>query len=351
MFEKIGMSERDLKEYSLTAIIREKLNGRPIPGWAQSASDEVSKRAQRFPNGFFVPWDVLTYKRTLEKGTGTGGDLVQTTIRPQNFVEFLYNSMKIAALGSSSLDGLVGDILLPKLIGKNSAYWVSEGNSPTESDTVFGQIPMAPKTLACFTQFSRKLLLQACLDVELFTQKTLAKCMALEVDRVCIAGGLNPGEPTGIIQWPSVGNVICSGGLSFAKIVEFETDVAQANALSGKLAYLVNSTIAGTLKQTAMFPLSASIIPIWVGDTNRPGWGILNGYPGAVSEQVPAGSMIFGNFEDCVVGRWSAIDALIDVYSLGSSGGVIVRLFSDLDVAILHAGSFAISTDVPIPTP
>jgi HK97 family phage major capsid protein len=52
--------------------------------------------------------------------------------------------------------------------------------------------------------------------------------------------------------------------------------------------------------------------------------------------------MLFGNFSDLIIGQWGVLDVLVDPYTLGTSGGIRIRVMQDVDVAIRHAESFAV---------
>jgi HK97 family phage major capsid protein len=44
------------------------------------------------------------------------------------------------------------------MTGAGTAYWVAENNAPTESDQTTDQVLMSPKTVAGWTDISRRLL-------------------------------------------------------------------------------------------------------------------------------------------------------------------------------------------------
>jgi hypothetical protein len=56
--------------------------------------------------------------------------------------------------------------------------------------------------------------------------------------------------------------------------------------------------------------------------------------------------MIFGNFNDLVIGEWGGLDVLFDPYTGSSTGSMRVTAFMDLDVAVRHAESFAAIQDL-----
>jgi hypothetical protein len=57
---------------------------------------------------------------------------------------------------------------------------------------------------------------------------------------------------------------------------------------------------------------------------------------------MPADTLLFGNFGDLIIGQWGVLDVLVDPYTLGTSGGIRIRLMQDVDIAVRHAESFAV---------
>lgn len=57
---------------------------------------------------------------------------------------------------------------------------------------------------------------------------------------------------------------------------------------------------------------------------------------------MPDRSLLFGNFADLIIGTWGVLDVLVDPYSLGTSGGIRIRVMQDIDVAVRHIESFAV---------
>ena len=69
------------------------------------------------------------------------------------------------------------------------------------------------------------------------------------------------------------------------------------------------------------------------------------GYKSFATNNVPSGTLIFGNWRDLIVGQWGALDVLVDPYTLGRSGGIRIRAMIDVEIAARHAESFAAITD------
>lgn len=355
---EIGMSDKEIKEFSfMRAINAIASNNRSLAGYEMEISDEVAKRLKRSPRGFFVPMDVLA-KRDLTKGTAAdGGNLVGENFLASSFIEMLRNRIVLRQLGAKVLDGLVGDVAIPSQSGATTAYWVTEGNPPTESKPAFGKVELKPKSIAAWVDISRKLLLQSTPAVEGLVRSDLAAVLAIGIDLAGINGSSSSDEPVGILNTVGIGSVV--GGTDGAAptwnhIVDLETEVSVDNADVGNLYYLTNAKVRGKLKKTFTNGTYGEI-PVW-GKGTQKGFGELNGYDAAVSNQVPGtltknssvgvcSAIIFGNFADLLIGFWGALDINVDTASLSTVGGLRVVAFQDCDVAVRHAQSFAAMVD------
>jgi HK97 family phage major capsid protein len=356
----IGMTERDIKRYSVVRALNALANPTDAGARESAAFEyEVSRAAAdkqgRGVKGLLVPYDVLSARADdLVVGTaGKGGNLVATNLLTGSFIDLLRNKMVINRLGAQFLTGLVGNIAVPRQSGGATFYWVGESGSATSSNQTFDQVPMSPQTGCAKTQISRKLLLQSSLDVEGFVRNDLATVMGLGIQQAAINGSGTAPTPLGILNVSGIGSVVggTNGAVpSWANIVALETAVAVANADVGTLGYLTNAAVRGKLKSIQKFTTNPGGDAIWEkGDTP------LNGYQAAVTNAVPSNgtegtgtnlsSIIFGNFADLIIGMWGGLELQVDPYSSGDTGSVIVRAFQDVDTAVRHAESFSAMKD------
>ena len=117
---------------------RGEIVGRPL-GVLDLHSDEaldlVDQLGESTHGGMYIPDSVLRYgKRDLNVELGTqGGVLVAEDYMPGSFIDLLRNNMVTVALGVTSMDGLVGDVAIPKHTTAGTSYWIAEGAAPTES--------------------------------------------------------------------------------------------------------------------------------------------------------------------------------------------------------------------------
>jgi HK97 family phage major capsid protein len=356
----VGLTETETRQFSFIRAINALAN--PSDRAAQEAaafefecSKAVADKMKRNARGIMVPFEVL--RKDLVVGTdAAGGYLVATDLLAANFIELLRNRMMTRALGAMTLGGLVGDVAIPKQSGGLDSYWVAESGAPTESTAVVAQLALTPKTCGAFTDLSRKFLLQASLDAEAFVRADLAACLALALDLAGIAGTGADNQPTGILNTNGIGDVACGdpdgAAPVWADIIGLETEVAVDNADVGNLAYLTNAKARGKLKQIEKAANTGLFV--WENGT-EPGFGLMNGYRAAASNQVPSdltkgdgtalSAIIFGNWADLVYGLWGTVDILVDPYSNSTSGTVRIVALQDADVGVRHAESFAAAQD------
>ncbi len=376
---ELGLSEKETREFSFLRAARsvmEKGDMRDAP-FEQEVSQACEKKfkSNRGGPGFMVPLEVLRSRpmisddfmtRSLEQIARLGGRRDLTTdiataggylvgLQNMSFVELLRNSMMVARMGAFQMDGLQGDVAIPKHTGAATGYWLNEGEAPTESQQVLGQIGMTPHTVGAYTDISRRLISQSSLDVEAFVRMDLATVLALMIDLAALTGAGANGEPRGIVNITGIGSVV--GGTdgaapTWAHVVDLETQAANANALLGTLGYLTSSKIVGKLKTTQ----KGTNLPFIIDERNmQDGFVTMNGYRVGVSNQIPTniakGSgtnlsyILFGNWADLIIGYWGVLDVLVDPYTGSNTGTIRIVNFRDVDTVLRRAASMSAMLD------
>jgi HK97 family phage major capsid protein len=231
------------------------------------------------------------------------------------------------------LTGLVGNVAIPRQSGAGTGYWVSEAGAPTESQQTVDQVSLTPKTVAAFTDYSRRLMLQSSIDIENMVRRDLAAVLGLKIDLAGLYGTGSNSEPLGLKFTTGINTVdFAADAPTFAEVVDMESQVAADNALLGSPVYLMNAAMRGGLKTTKKD--AGSGIFLMEG-------GEVNGYRGVLSNQVASNDLWFGNFADLLIGYWSGLDIMVDPYTNSTSGTVRVVAMQDVDVAIRHPESFS----------
>ena len=359
--DELGMSRREVEQFSFVKAILAQVDpnfARRSAGFELEASRAMEQKLGKPPQGIYVPSEVLRHQRDLMAGTD-GGSLVATNLLADSFITLLRKRSHVVNLGATVIGDLVGNVAIPSQSGAAAAFWVAEGGSPIESQQVFGQVPLAPKTVGAFTDFTRRMLLQATPDIEAIVRADLAGIIGVEMDRVAIHGSGAANEPRGILNTSGIGSVSIGangGAITWAHVLQLEEALAKANADDGALAYATNNKVRRALKGTTKVVADAGAGFIWSDEARTPdGYGSLNGYKSAASNNVPSNlvkgtgtnlsAMIFGNWADVLIGQWGGLDILVDKFASGTSGGTRVVALLDMDIAIRRAASFAAIID------
>lgn len=345
--------ERAKGEFSLANAIRDlSVPGGRLTGREAEVSQELARiNGKPAKEGVYVPLSVLSERTQVVASPSLGGNLVGQELRDQNFIEPLRRRSAILQTGATVLSDLVGDAIVPRQTNTVTGTWVAEDNASTPSDLTFDQIVMRPKTVSGQINWSRQMALQATPGIETLAKKDLSEQLGLALDLAAINGSGTGNMPRGILNQSGIGAVsLGANGAAptYDSLVELETTVANANADMGALSYLTNSRMKGRLKRTTRFGAGTDA-PLWTDD-NR-----VNGYAGFVSNNVPntltkgsgtnLSAMIFGNWEELLIGMWGSLDLLVDPYTGADTGRVRIVAFMSADMAVRRAASFAAIVD------
>ena len=346
--QEIGLTKEEVKNFSLVRAVHALAN--PTDRAAQEAaafefecSRAAAKEHGKTSQGIMLPTDVLrSWSKRDNLNMGGESDLSAEDYRGGDFIDVLRNASSVMQAGARTLNGLSGDVKIPKKTAAASAGWIAtEGGDAAESQMTVGSVSMSPKTVAARTDVTRQLLIQSSLDVENLMRDDLAEAMALAIDLGALAGSGSSGQPTGIKNVSGI-NTLDFGTApvlvpSYAQLIEMETKVAEDNANFGNLAYIMNATMYGALKSVEKASNTAQFV---VEPDGR-----INGHRAIVSNQVTAGDCFYGNFSDLLIGFFGGLDILVDPYTNSSSGTIRVVAHQSMDVAVRHAVSFCLGND------
>lgn len=344
---ELGMSDKEVKKFSFMRAIRFLADPSNAETRKEAAFEiECSRAAQKAydkeAKGILVPADVLGRAFTTTTPSGaTGANIIATELESGSFIEMLRKKTWVMQR-ARQLAGLVGNVDVPRQKQGNTAYWVGEGNAPTAGEMGTDKISLTPKTLAAYSDITRRLILQSSPDAEALTRDDLLKTMALAIDLAAIYGTGSSNQPKGVKLQSGIGGVdFAATNPTFAELVAMETAVASANADVGSMAYASNAAFRGYAKGTVKF-----------ANTNATLWepgNTVNGYPCDISNQIIAGDVFFGNWNDLLVALWSGLDLTVDPYALSTSGGLRVITFQDIDFNVRHVESFCWGSALVVP--
>lgn len=358
----IGLTEREAQRFSLVRLIHALASDRTDRHAIESARFEfeaceaaAATARGRTVRGALIPTDVLVRRDFMapagprdgrrdlqvgDGGVGTGGQLVATDMSG-SFIDALRARAFTIRAGATVLEGLVGNVAIPKLTGVATAHWVAESTPPAESTPSVGQVKMTAHTVAANVDFSRRLGLQASLSVEGLVRADLLSNITLAIDHCALNGSADVDAPDGIADDVNI-NVVdfaTDAAPTWAEVVQCWGEVAGANAAMGQMAYALHPLMAAYLMSTPKVPGDSGMM---MTEDNR-----LAGFPAEVTTQVPAPQLWFGDWSSLIIGFWSGLDIVVDPYSLSTAGVTRVTAFQDADFGIRHSKSFCKGVMVP----
>ena len=372
---QVDMTQEKNIDYKLTTGIRAALTGdwsSKEAGYVRELSQEVERSGVKktTERSFLVPYTALTKRATyVTSGATTGGNLVATDLMADDFIEALRNSSVMMSLGVKALPGLVGDVAIPRRSGVAATYYLSsETTAITQAESTFDQVTLSPKNLAALSKYSRQTLLQGTPGIEELIRTDLTDGLNTAVDLGILSGSGSSGQPTGILNTSGIGSVAIGtngGAITIETLVNLEEQVLIDNGnVSDNMAYVTNAKVLAELKKLraggsasgdGSFLFNTDISGIGRGPTP----GAVNGYPLAVTNQVPnnltkgsssgvCSAVLMGDFSQCTVGFYGngleiTVGEDADDFSKALTS---VRGIISYDVAVRHAESFAACLDV-----
>lgn len=365
----VVLNERETSQYSVLRGIMSSL-GEGEAGFEMEVSQEISRKLGRGTTGLFVPTSLRSGVQgvpgmrapvagaAVAGANAAGGYTVPTELQP--IIEALYGKMLLRKMGAQTMTGLSGNIPFPKELALPALQWFAEngGDDITETDlsNYFGQIALSPKQAGATLTYSRMFLQQTSLSAEAFFRNRLALIGALGLDKAGIQGTGANNQPRGILSTSGIGLVAAgdNGAVpTWENIVALETDVAVDNADFGSLGYLTTPEMRGKLK-TVLKAAAAGSSFIWEKGSGE--FGEMNGYKAGATTQVPndlvkgtsgavCSAIIYGNFNEVVVGEYGALEIIADPFRLKKQG--LIEITSNLlaDVLVLRAAAFAAMKD------
>lgn len=345
----VDLSAKDRQRFSIVRLMDALSNPNDRSAQKRAAFElEVSAEAQRgFGSDFncrgeFIPESLLGGKRNLDASTATdGAELVADNLLAGSYIEVLRNAMVTANAGMTMLSGLIGNVEIPRQTAGAASTWIStENGDATESEPQFDQVTLTPKDLACYTQVTRRLLMQSTPSIEGIVMRDLAIAQALGIDKAVLYGSASSGQPRGIALQTGINTLdLAAADPTYAEIIGMITKVLEDNALMGSLRWMISPAGWEALMTT---PKQGSGVEgnFILGDNGR-----IAGYDYNVSNQVTAEEYFFGDFSQVLLGEWGGLEINVDPYTHSLKGQIRYITFKTCDVAVRQPGAFCYAHD------
>ncbi len=368
----------EIGRYSLLRAMQRRHHCQALDGIEHEVSREIEKLYHKGnePEGFYMPLGLpvnipgmrMPTHMSIEQlmltepldpeylaNDTAGNPGIITAIQAPTMIELLRAKMLLVRLGVTMLTGLNAPFKMPRLDGGHSASWYDEATSTDgESELDIGSVPISPKHLRARSLTTRSLMKQSGnFSLEMTTRNDQALSLALGFDSAAFNGTGSNGQPTGVFTDANVPVVAIGtngGALTWAKVIEFQTKVAIANADVANMTYVTNPQVVGHCMTTP----KVSGQPVFLMGEG----GTMAGRNVVTSTSIPANltkgtssgtlsGMVFGDWSTLVVAQYGgAIDVIVDPYTKASTGGIYVTSLMEGDVVRRHATALAKCVDI-----
>lgn len=338
-------------------------NVRPLDGIEAEMIQEGETEARGAgvqSGGLFLPRMLVRgggYERRDMTATGTtvtatpldqGGQTIATS--KAGILDDFFNASIMRQAGATVLEGLVGNLDVPRLVAGTAPAGKTENAAADEVTPTTAMVSLTPQRLPAYIDISEQLLKQSSSAIEAVLRRHLAAQMTAVQEKAFFHGD-GSDEAAGIAGTSGIGSVV--GGTNgaapdWADIVDLETEVDTDNALLGNLHYASNGQIRGKLKKT--------LVTATYGDRMILNGNDLNGYTplftNAISRTLTKGNsslcsaIFFGNFNDYWIGYWGGLSLeLVRDKTLATTGMYCLVASAYYDGGVVRPKSFAAMLD------
>lgn len=331
-FKKINKTS--MEKFSLLKAINDVVNNRPLDERAQEVVNagiaEFRKSGQSVTGQIVLP---VEERATIQATVATAG---QENVAEDklSILEHLRNNLVLVKAGATYLTGLAGNVSIPAYSGSN-VLWAGETAEATDGAGTFTEINLEPKRLTAYIDVSKQFLIQDSNSAEEMLKRDITSAIQEKLESTIlgkVSGSTT--QPAGLFATaPSI-----SGTPSYTSIVNMETTLEEAN-VTGNKVFIVHPKAKGVLKVTEKATGTAKYL---MEGNEIDGYKVLvsNGVANGLQDGVDESGVVFGNFNDYVIGQWGGIDLTIDPYTQAANGKVRIVINALFDAKPRRTASF-----------
>jgi HK97 family phage major capsid protein len=338
----VGFSHKERGQLSFFRAIRAVAN----KDWSgaqkeREYSDTLAKTVGKAARGFYITTADLCRDITVGTSAAKGAayNAVPTELQGE-VINYLRAKLWTAKAGAKVLTGLSGNVDFLRQSGGAVASWVGENGNAPKTQLTTDLVMLRPKTVTAKTHISRRALLQTGGSIEQMQREDLLNALAGAIDLAAIVGtGLND-TPLGILNTPGISEIaLVTGEITYKKVLALMAAVETGNADAETMKWLGSPLVKALLMSTPKAPggVEGNFV------MSNPKELLGEEY---ISTTLAGANLVRGNFSDLMIGEFGVLDVQVD--NDGDTGGIIVRVFSDIDIAVRHAKSFAVAKDLDV---
>lgn len=316
---------RKMGKFSLLKAINDIANNRQLDERALEVVNqgitEMRKAGQNYSGQIQLP---LEERAAVQASVeGQGAETVAEDLL--NILEPLRAKLVLAQAGASYMTGLVGNISIPAYSG-SQVTWEGETASAKDGAGTFTEVKLEPHRLTAYIDLSKQFLIQDSVSAEEMLKRDIVNAIANKLEATILGSETIVNAPEGLLN----GVVADSKAITYEDIVNMEATLEGAN-VRGDIKFVVSPSAKAALKTTKLDAGSGK----FAMEGNE-----VNGYPVLCTSAVAGKGVIYGNFNDLVIGQWGGIDLTVDPYTQAANGKVRLVINAYFDAKPRRAESF-----------
>lgn len=274
----------------------------------------------------------LANLRGLSAGTQNLGGYVVGT-ETTEVVQAFFPVSAITQAGAT-FETHQSNLAVPRQTTTETASWLAETDTVTESTVLLGQATATPKGASVLLTYTRQLNVQS--DVGAFVQSNGLKALGAAVDRAALVGSGIAGEPLGLLNMLGTSPVTFSASATWANALSFVYNCETANVATGDISFIAAPNVKQ--KWMALQKFTGSSTGLWDTDST------IAGRPARVTTNMTAGTIVAGGFNQVRVILFGSATITLDPYSQKRSEKWECTLTQLADVIVPFPGAFCVSS-------
>jgi len=330
------------QRFSLVRGIQQVYRGKQLTGLEAEMTEEANREA--VAAGLTFRGQLSVPSKLLTRGVGDAGDWGATDTTNDNGTQFVATNVgpAIEALraqnvleqaGCTVLNGLSGDLKIPKMSAGATIAEKGEGVNGVSSGQALGQTLLTPRRATAFTLVTEQLMMQGGPAVESLVVRDLADAVVQQIENFAFIDILD-----GI---KANGDAIETGlGATSATVRDLELAALSDGVNRSNVSVVANPRAHEILATHADV---AAVTAAMLGDQYI-------GYPYLVGGNMPdditaaneygGGLVILGDFSrGAVIGYFGGLDVVINPYTYDISNQVRISIHRHFDSDVLQAGA------------
>lgn len=320
-------TNQTMENFSLLKAINDIANNRQLDERAQEVINagiaEFRKAGQNYSGQIILP---IEKRATISATIATAGQEVVAEDK-LGILEPLRSNLVMVQAGATYMTGLAGTVSIPAYSGSN-VLWAGETAGATDGAGSFTEVTLEPKRITALLDVSKQFLIQDSLSAEDMLKRDIVKAISNKLEATILGSASGSAtQPAGLLN----GVAVNAATVTYADIVAMDTTLESAN-VKGNKVFIVSPSAKGALKTTLK---ASGVAAGFLMEGSE-----INGYNTLSTSAVPSNGVIFGCFEDYVIGQWGGIDLTVDQYTQASNGKVRLVINAYFDAKPRRTESF-----------